>query len=138
MPEGFRVRILTPMGEVLDTTARYVRAPAPDGLFGIMAGHAPMVAELTIGAIDVTDPAGARRLFAATRGVVRVTGREALVLVDAAEEADAIDIERARRALERARHRLAATAGAGVNISRAQLALARALNRLRVAERAQL
>jgi len=138
MPDGFRVRILTPMGEVLDASAGHLRAPAPDGLFGVMARHAPMVAELAIGAIVVTDPAGGTRHFATTGGVLRVAGGEAVALVDAAEEAAEIDIERARRALERARHRLASRAAGAVDLSRAELALARALNRLRVAERVQL
>ena len=138
MPDGFKVRVLTPMGEVLDATASYLRAPAADGLLGVMARHAPMVAELVIGAIEVTDPADRARHFATSGGLLRVTRREALVLVDAAEEADAIDIDRARRALERAQHRLAATSGGGVDISRAELALARALNRLRVAQSAPL
>ncbi|MGD9494768.1 MAG: ATP synthase F1 subunit epsilon [Armatimonadota bacterium] len=134
MPDGIKVRILTPMGEVLDTIAIYVRAPAPDGLFGVMARHAPMVADLTIGATRVTGTDGALRYFATTNGVLRVSGEEVLVLVDAAEEADRIDIERAHRALERARHRLAAAARGAVDVARAELALARAMNRLRVAE----
>jgi len=138
MPDGFRVRMLTPMGEVLDATVSYVRAPASDGLFGIMAGHAPMVADLAVGATRVTDTDDATRYFATTNGVVRVTDDEVLVLVEAAEEADQIDIDRAHRAFERAQHRLASTSDAGVDISRAELALARALNRLRVAQRAQL
>ncbi len=137
MPDGLKVRILTPMGEVLDTTAGYLRVPAADGLMGVMARHAPLVARLAIGAVEVTEAPGRTRYFATTDGVLHVTRGEALVLVDAAEEAAEIDIDRARRALERAQHRLASRPGATVNVVRAELALARALNRLRVAERAQ-
>lgn len=135
MPESFPVRILTPMGEVARTRAVYLRVPARDGLLGVMAAHAPMVALLAVGPVRVTEPGGAERWFAATGGVLRVTPSETLLLVEAAEEAAAIDVERARLALERAQHRLRGRP-AGVDISRAELALARALNRLRVAERA--
>lgn len=135
MPDSFPVRILTPMGEVARMSAIYLRAPASDGLLGVMAAHAPMVALLAVGPVRVTEPGGAERWFAATGGVLRVTRRETLLLVEAAEEAAAIDVERARLALERAQHRLRGRP-AGVDMSRAELALARALNRLRVAERA--
>lgn len=135
MPDSFPVRILTPLGEAARANAIYLRAPATDGLLGVMAGHAPMVAALTVGAVRLTEPGGAERWFAATSGVLRVTRREVLLLVEAAEEADAIDVERARLALERAQHRLRGRT-TGIDVSRAELALARALNRLRVAERA--
>ena len=59
-----------------------------------------------------------------------------VVLADAAEEADGIDVERARSALERARERLRRPGAApDVDSLRAELALARALNRLEVAAR---
>ena len=56
--------------------------------------------------------------------------------MEAAEEADTIDVERARRALERAQQRMRRRPPE-TDISRAELALARALNRLRVAEYAE-
>jgi len=135
VPDSFLVRILTPLGQVVRASAIYVRVPAADGLLGVMAGHAPAVARVAVGPVRITEPGGQERWFAATGGVLRVTRREVLLLVDAAEEADAIDVERARLALERAQHRLHGRA-TGVDLSRAELALARALNRLRVAEHA--
>ncbi len=137
MPAALGVRILTPMGEVLDTRAMYLRVTAWNGLLGVMAGHAPMVAQLTIGALRLTGSGGDVRHFATTGGVLRVTRTSALVLVDAAEEADEIDVERAREALARAQHRLAEATAVSVDVARAELALARALNRLQVADQAR-
>jgi len=137
MPAALGVRILTPMGEVLDARAMYLRVTAWNGLLGVMAGHAPMVAQLTIGALRLTGSGGDVRYFATTGGVLRVTRRGALVLVDAAEEADEIDVERAHRALARARHRLAEATAEPVDVARAELALTRADNRLWVAEQAR-
>jgi F-type H+-transporting ATPase subunit epsilon len=136
MPKSFPVRILTPLGEVARMAATYLRVPTADGLLGVMAGHAPLVAQIAIGPLRVTEPEGNDRWFATATGVLRVTGEEALLLVEAAEEADTIDVERARRALERAQQRMRRRPPE-TDISRAELALARALNRLRVAEYAE-
>jgi F-type H+-transporting ATPase subunit epsilon len=136
MPKSFPVRILTPLGEVARMAATYLRVPTADGLLGIMAGHAPLVAQIAIGPVRLTEPEGNNRWFATTTGVLRVTREEALLLVEAAEEAAAIDVERARRAFERAQYRLRRRPPE-TDISRAELALARALNRLRVAEYAE-
>ena len=58
------------------------------------------------------------------------------VLVDAAERATEIDLERARRALERARGRLTREKGAeDVDFVRAETALKRATMRIKVAEK---
>lgn len=133
---GFQLRILTPMGTALSTEAAYLRAPAREGQLGIMENHAPMVAELLIGALVVTEPSGEVRYIATIEGVLRVKDDEVVVLVGAAEEADEIDVERAQRALDRARARMRTTPEEEVNLERAQLALARAANRLRVVEQA--
>ncbi len=135
MPRSFPVRVLTPMGQVLATRATGLRVSAADGFVGVMAHHAPMVTELAIGSLVVTESEGERRHFAIVGGVMRVKRDEVLLLVEAAEEAEEIDVERARRALERARERLVHGDPAVSDISRAELALARARNRLRVAER---
>lgn len=140
MPNGgaptFAVRILTPMGEVLATEAVYVRAPAREGLLGVMAGHAPMVARLEIGDVVVTEPSGARRHVATVEGVLQVEDDEVLMLAEAAEEAEEIDVERARRALRRAHERLERPDSEDIDLMRAELALSRARNRLRVVEQA--
>jgi len=129
----FKLRVLTPMGEVLNTRAVALQATAWDGQLGVLARHAPMVARLAVGATVVTEPDGAKRWLATVQGTLRVKKNEVVILVDAAEEAEDIDIERARRALERAEQRLA-TRQDETDISRAELALARATTRLRVSE----
>ncbi|MEA3400194.1 MAG: ATP synthase F1 subunit epsilon [Armatimonadota bacterium] len=137
MPEAFNVRILTPMGEVADATAVYVRARATDGLVGVMARHAPMLTRLGIGPIVITEPGGDRRHFATVGGVLWVRRDGVVALVEAAEEAAEIDVERARRALERAQTRLREARRGDIDVARAELALSRARNRLRVAAHAR-
>lgn len=126
------------METVLETEAVYLRAPAHDGLLGVMDDHAPMVAELQIGPVVVTEPSGNVRHFATVQGVMRVKDDEVVMLVAAAEEADRIDVERATRSLERAMDRLRTMPKEQMDIARAEMAVARAANRLKVAESAGL
>lgn len=121
------------MGEVLNTRAMALRVTAWDGQLGVLAGHAPLVEQLDIGSVIVTEPSGTKRWLATVGGVLHVKSDGVVILVDAAEEAEQIDVERARRALERAEQRLA-TRQDETDVTRAELALARAANRLRVAQ----
>jgi F-type H+-transporting ATPase subunit epsilon len=57
------------------------------------------------------------------------------VLAEAAELAREIDVDRAKRARERAEQRLAKTAAEQLEYSRAEAALQRAMLRMRVAEK---
>jgi len=137
MASEFPLIFATRLSRLYDGPAAYLRVLAADGQLGVMANHAPMLAELPIGEVMITLPSGERKLYAATEGLLRVQSDVVVVIAEAAEAADAIDIERAKGALERARHRLSLQQSReGVDISRAELALARALNRLKVATRA--
>jgi len=139
MPDTFTLQIATPERVVLEEDVVSLVAPAYDGYLGVMARHAPLVAELRVGAMTATRPDGREELLAVSGGVLSVKDNVALVLADAAETAEAIDIERARAAEERARERLAlptSVAGReGIDVERAQMAIARAVNRIDVASR---
>jgi F-type H+-transporting ATPase subunit epsilon len=70
-------------------------------------------------------------------GFSEVSEDRVSVLVDAAERATDIDLERAKSALDRARERLARERGAeDVDFLRAEASLHRALVRVKVAEKA--
>lgn len=134
MARSLPLRIATPEQLLLEEQVIGLRAPAVEGQLGVLAGHAPMIAELTIGELVVRPQSGQVRHFATTGGLLRVERDGVTVLADAAEEAEEIDVERARAALERAQQRLRRRqARPAMDALRAELALARALNRLRIA-----
>ncbi|MFQ6132279.1 MAG: ATP synthase F1 subunit epsilon [Armatimonadota bacterium] len=111
-------------------------APSVEGQLGILARHAPLIAELGIGQLKIRYADDARELLLVAGGIMEVSGQGVIVLADIAERPEEIDLERAEQALARARARL--TGGgpeAHVDIARARAALMRALNRLRVARR---
>ncbi len=109
-------------------------APGAMGSFGVLAHHAPMVAELETGELDVVAEGGGRVSFAVSGGLLEVTWSGVTVLADSAEAAEEIDVDRAAAAEQRAEERLRARPE-GVDTARAEAALKRALNRLRVARR---
>jgi len=111
-----------------------VVAPAADGYLGILSGHAPLVAALTVGELTITPPEAEPIEIALSGGFLRVDGDNVLILADTAELAKEIDIERAQRAVERAETRLR-EGPAETDIEHARMAMLRALNRLRVARR---
>jgi len=128
---AFAISLLTPERQVYAGRAVSLVAPGSDGYLGVLAYHAPLVAELTVGKLSLVEEKGRRRLFALSGGVLEAGGNEVTILADTAEPAEGIDLERAREAQRRASERLAQRGE--VDVARAQAALQRALNRLRVA-----
>ncbi len=134
MPPVYELAILAPDHTVFEGRAASLVAPGSEGYFGVLARHAPMVAELTSGEFSVVDDGGRRWFFAVSGGYLEVGRERVTALVDAAESAEEIDVARARAAEERAERRLHSHARE-VDAARAEAALRRALNRLRVAEK---
>jgi F-type H+-transporting ATPase subunit epsilon len=128
------VEVVTPEEVVYTSEVDMVIAPGSDGEVGILPLHAPFITTLDIGELRLK--IGQEQEYVAVHGgYLEVMEDKVIVLADAAELASQIDIERARKAKEKAEALLAkAEAGEG-DLEQAQQALARALLRLRVAER---
>ena len=118
-----------------DTDVDMVVAPGTDGVLGILPQHAPLVSTLQPGELRVKK-GGNEVSMVVTGGFLEVSGDRVLVLADAAERADEIDLARAEEARRRAQERLA-THQHEVDLIRAEAALRRSLIRLRVARRRQ-
>jgi len=126
------VDILTPERRVLQAQADSVVVPAADGELGILANHAPLVAQLEPGEIRMRT-GNDIQIFAVSGGFVQVQHNHVTVMAETAEMAHEIDVERARQAAERAKAALRAPIGT-VDLAQAQAALMRALARLRAVE----
>ena len=134
MPLLYDLLVVSPDRVVYQGKAQSLVAPGVEGSFGVLPHHAPMVAELDTGELDVVSEQGARISFALSGGLLEVTWNAVTVFADSAEAAADIDIGRARAAESRAQERLHSRS-ADLDFVRAQAALKRALNRLRVAAR---
>jgi len=134
MPPRYELTMLTAERELYQGRVESLVAPGAEGYFGVLARHAPMIAELTTGELSVVDEEGSRRFFAVSGGFLEVEWDQVTILADAAEPADEINMLRARQAQERAQRRLRSR-DPNVDLARAEAALRRALNRLRIAEK---
>ena len=126
------LEVATPSRLVVAETVDEVVIPGSQGYFGVLPGHAPLLATLGIG--ELTYRKGASQMhLALTGGFAEVRNDKVIVLAENAERPDEIDRERAQRAKERAERRLSGREPGDVDFARAQAALTRALLRLQVA-----
>src|ERR1700674_4693042 len=132
MAEVFQLEIVTPEKRVVDTAATEAQIPGKNGYLGILPGHAPLITELAVGEITFKVGADEQRLAVAW-GFAEVLPDKVTILAETAERPAEIDVERARKAKERAEQRL--TSGdINVDVERSLEALHKAETRLEVAE----
>jgi F-type H+-transporting ATPase subunit epsilon len=128
------LEVVTPERKVVSTTADIVVCPGIEGQFGVLVGHIPFLSALDIGEMYYKQ-GGKTEYLAVSGGFAEVTGSKITVVAESAEFGREIDIERARRARERAERRLAAAKTEQIDWVRAEAALRRAMVRAKVATR---
>ena len=131
--EGFTLDIVTLKKVAFSEAIKSVNAPGTEGYFSILVNHTPFVSSLKAGIIKVTRENEETSTFSMSGGFLMTDGKKVILLADAVERPEEIDVARAQAAKERAEKRLTERTP-DVNIDRARLALLRALNRLKVAE----
>jgi len=131
MAETFQLEIVTPEKKVVETQAEEVQIPGKNGYLGILPGHAPLITELAVGEITYREHSNEQRLAVAW-GFAEVLPQKVTILAETAERPSEIDVERARKAKERAEQRLA-SGDTNVDVERALDSLQRAQARLEVA-----
>jgi F-type H+-transporting ATPase subunit epsilon len=129
----FPFEILTLQKLFLREEIRFVIAPGQEGVFEILAHHAPFVFALKPGPLRMRLLDGQEQYVAVGSGFLVVQKERTTVLTRSAERPEEIDVERARRAKERAEQRLQQKS-ADFEIARAEASLQRALARLKVAD----
>lgn len=131
MAETFQLEIVTPEKKVVETAAEEAQIPGKNGYLGILPGHAPLITELSVGEITYRENSTEQHLAVAL-GFAEVLPNKVTILAETAERPSEIDVERARKAKERAEQRLA-SGDTSVDVDRALDALHRAETRLEVA-----
>jgi F-type H+-transporting ATPase subunit epsilon len=134
MAEKLLLEVVTPDRKLLSAEADVVVLPGVEGQFGVLHGHVPFLSALDIGEMYYRD--GAKTEFlSVSGGFAEVTGKKVTIVAESAEMGKEIDIERARKAMERAEKRLAAAKTENIDWARAEAALRRAVMRMKVAGR---
>jgi F-type H+-transporting ATPase subunit epsilon len=134
MAEKLQLEVVTPDRLVLSESVDIVMAIGSLGEFGILPNHVPFLTPLMAGELRYRKDNKLDYLVV-TGGFAEVSQNKVTVLAEAAERAREIDLDRAKRAKERAEKRMALAKSEAVDYIRAEAALRRALLRLKVAER---
>jgi len=128
-----KLEIITAERQVLSDDVNIVVAPGVEGELGILPHHAPLITMLKPGEVLIRKDSEETYLFV-SGGFLEVRPDKIIILADASERCEEIDIERAEAAKHRAEERLK-TRIPEVDVAQTQAALLRALIRLRIAER---
>lgn len=128
-----KLDIVTVERVVFSEDVDVVAAPGIEGQLGVLPHHAPLMSILLPGELLVRK-GGTEFCLVITGGFLEVRPDRIIVLADAAERAEEIDITRAEEAKRRAKQRLEEGVP-DIDRARAEAALRRALARLGVVER---
>lgn len=79
---ALHVRIVAPDRIVYEGESSSVVAPAWDGKVGILPGHAPMIALIGVGELDVDHVGGGSERFHVAGGVLKVLDDQVTVLTE--------------------------------------------------------
>jgi F-type H+-transporting ATPase subunit epsilon len=110
-----------------------VVVPGTEGVMGILPRHAPVVTALKEGVLEIVR-GGNREVLAIGGGFMEVRESQVVILAEAAEHADEIDVARAEAARVRARQ-VVEEAPDKQDMEKAMAALRRAEVRLRVSRK---
>lgn len=130
MASKFHLEIVTPDRVFYDNDVEMVIAKTTEGDIGVLAGHIPLVAPLTISKLTIKLD-GTDKEAAISGGFIKVAKGGTTIIVDAAEWPEEIDEKRAEEAKERAERRLSSKA-ADIDTFRAEIALRKAINRMEI------
>jgi F-type H+-transporting ATPase subunit epsilon len=135
MAEKLKLELVTPYKKVLSEEVDEITANGALGEFGVLPGHAPFLSSLKIGEFSYKAD-GTIHHLAVNWGYFEVEDDSVTVLVETAERADEIDLQRAKAALGRAEEALKRLTPEDQDFRRYEAALERALIRVQVAGKA--
>ena len=136
MADKLELEVVTPDRLVAKETVDIVMAIGFLGEFGILPNHIPFLTTLQPGELRYRKD-GQLEYVAVTGGFAEISDNKVTILAEAAEKAREIDIDRAKRAKERAEKRLAMAKTEAIDYLRAEAALKRSLVRLGIGEKAR-
>jgi len=135
MASTLTLSIVTPERELVRVQADEVELPGTEGYFGVLPGHTPLLAALTVGRLTYR-VGQERHVLAIATGLAEVLPDRVTVLSQIAELPEDIDVARAEEAKKRAEALLTSKAE-DLDYERARNDLDKAMLRLQVASRAR-
>ena len=102
---SFILNITASSGEFSQGSCESMVLPVKDGVYGVQAGHSPVLVAIHMGMLKFTVDGETREILVGD-GIAEVTPTFVLLLVDSAERPEDIDKNRAEAARIRAEERL--------------------------------
>ena len=102
---SFILNITASSGEFYQGSCESMVLPVKDGVYGVQAGHSPVLVAIHMGMLKFTVDGETREILVGD-GIAEVTPTFVLLLVDSAERPEDIDRNRAEAARIRAEERL--------------------------------
>jgi len=133
MASTIRLELVTPERLLLSEDVDEVVLPGYEGEFGVLPEHTQYLAILNVGMLRYRKGSETRKI-ALGGGFAEVTPERVAVMADTAERAEEIDVERARRARERAEAALKELSLDDESYAKAYSALQRAMVRMAAGE----
>ena len=130
----FKLQIVSPDRIFFDEDVDMVELTTTEGDLGILKDHIPLTAITVPGVLTIHQNGGIRQA-AVHDGFVEILKDKVIVLAEASEWPEEIDINRANEAKIRAERRLRGEDGSEINVQRAEAALRKALIRIEIAEK---
>ena len=136
LPTHIHLEIVTPDKLLVREEVDEVEIPGSEGYFGVLPGHTPMLASLTVG--EMWYRQGQERFYLGVAfGFAEVLPDRVTILAQMAERPEDIDVGRAEAAKKRAEARITQLKS-DVDYDRARAALMKSLMRLQLQSRSQL
>jgi F-type H+-transporting ATPase subunit epsilon len=130
----FKLEIVTAERMIFSDDVSAVIAWGVEGQLGILPHHAPLMTILQPGDLMIRKDKE-EEYVAISGGFLEVRPDKVIILADACERVDEIDIARAEEAKKRAQETLKTAAPLTIDTAAAEAALRRSLARLKVAEK---
>lgn len=132
IPPYIDLQIVTPDRPIVHHQVDEVEIPGSNGYFGVLPGHTPLLASLSVG--ELWFRIGQEKTYVSIAfGFAEVMPDRVTILAKLAERADEIDLDRAEAARKRAEERLSQAKG-DVDYERARIALTKSIARIHVAQ----
>jgi F-type H+-transporting ATPase subunit epsilon len=127
------LEIITTDRKIFSGDVISVTAPGTLGEFQVLYNHAPLVSTLDIGRIKIVGTSKNEEVYASSGGILEVRDNKIIILAEAIEKENEIDIHRAEKALQKARDII--NTKSNINKFEETLALKRAQNILKIAKK---
>lgn len=127
----FRLKIIAPERIFYEDDVAFVEFRTTEGDIGIYPGHIALTSIVAPGVIKIHTPLGDIKEAALLDGFAEILADQVMILAEAVEWPEEIDVNRAKEAQIRAERRIKNEDG---DMDRAELALKRAIVRQRLAK----